>query len=423
MKFGIILGFDPSLKGLINSEIKAVDKIVELLQPEEVIFISCLKGNTSARLVSHYNFKYRVVEILTEEFPKVDVCMFYNSALMNTFMGGIINPSGFKYHLAISYYSNTSVLLGKCSDANYPLTDYLYILKRFGKEFAKGDCRFVRDNERYIHTMNKLRVNYDNVYSFGNGNRKLCDWISRIQGVAGYKNDPFYLGDDLFFGVNIHKDDLEINKNHNGKLFWLGFLRGGNTKRPKSLIKLIEKVDSVGIEMKSPHFFRGINDVIDGLMDALEAKGNVEISTEGIPGDNIEYFQYLNNQLAFLFIGKGDDKLNYVNKTIYDCYVAKIPVLMYQPTDNEHKIFGDIKCYFSTSEELDEILKLLKDESYRTKMIIDQHEKIEQQLQDNDIDKFVSFLKTAKNVNVNKENVEFIEDYVNKQLVKTTSLF
>jgi hypothetical protein len=59
-----------------------------------------------------------------------------------------------------------------------------------------------------------------------------------------------------------------------------------------------------------------------------------------------------------------------VSKGIYDCVIARTPILMYDKCDMEHRLFpNNPEFYFSNEKELYEKFSLLKDKSLRDKWI------------------------------------------------------
>jgi hypothetical protein len=84
-----------------------------------------------------------------------------------------------------------------------------------------------------------------------------------------------------------------------------------------------------------------------------------------IKGDSEEYFNFLNNHLAYVFIGKGQTEARYIGKTVYDAVVARTPVVVYKKCDSKMITFSNSEFYFENEQELKVIYDKLQNEETR----------------------------------------------------------
>jgi hypothetical protein len=182
-------------------------------------------------------------------------------------------------------------------------------------------------------------------------------------------NRKIYVSDKILFTYNYRLNeysDIKIKEPINKKILFIGFLNNSvHGNRTKTLIKLFEEDVKTKIKVIS----NGIN-----LLNNIKNK-SIELSNETVYGK--KYIETLNSHLAYLFIGKGNSINKYINKTIYDCIIAKTPVVIYRKCDENHLIFKSDEFYFNDINELNIIIDKLKDNNIRTRWITEQRMDIE----------------------------------------------
>ena len=66
-----------------------------------------------------------------------------------------------------------------------------------------------------------------------------------------------------------------------------------------------------------------------------------------------------------LYIGKGT-RSAYLGATFYEPILLGKPLFVWEGTDPEHKLFGDLNCYFKDVYQLKEILSQLSTEDLKS---------------------------------------------------------
>jgi hypothetical protein len=112
------------------------------------------------------------------------------------------------------------------------------------------------------------------------------------------------------------------------------------------------------------------------ILTKFKDKENIEIEEGYIKGDSPEYFDFLNNHLAYIFIGKGQSESRYIGKTVYDAVVARTPVVVYKKCDSRMITFSNPEFYFEDEAGLKSIYEKLQATEVRNSWIKEQQEEI-----------------------------------------------
>jgi hypothetical protein len=374
MKLGILIHFDPTVKK-INSELLFLNELVNMIKPSQVIVIKCMSRAESLFKRYDLDFKYSIESDQT--LDDYDAIIAWNSTNMSNFFGGMVSRTFVNYYKFVSYYSNKGTpILYRSGDSENEIFDYQeMVLSR-----AKTDLAFSTRNSELITDLEQTpQINYNSFYLLVNGERDQFDWVKDTYLVRKPMplftdkicEQALYLGDDLFFQV-LEKfyqvKDFIPASSIKDSLYWIGFIEHRNSGRKKVFQDLLKDVQSTSVKFT--------------IQTNTEfTLPGVQCVNEGIVGDTIEYFQHLSNYLGYVFIGKGTKSCAYVNKTVYDCFIARLPVLVYTETDQTRMIFPDHpEFYFSNLAELEALYKKLQDLSFREQVISVQGEYIKNRL-------------------------------------------
>ena len=362
-KIGILLHFDPTVKK-INSEMLFLNQLVERLGPGRVKFISCMTTSNADRLLQRFefDFPYSVTFVKNQDMTDLDCLIAWNTTNMSNFFGGCMSSVYVDFYQAVSEASNHGIpILFRSGDSENDIYDYQDVVKeRLSNE------KFSKVNESLIDTIMSIpRINYDKFYLLVNCDRDRFDWVPDtylIRKPMKFFNQKIcdqalYLGDDLFFQVMEKYQEMEgkTSSVHNDSLFWIGFIEHRNSGRKKVFTEL----------------FKNITVPVTCHTDGTEFNlPGVSWINKGIPGDNPDFFNYFSGFLGYVFIGKGTPKCSYINKTVYDCFISRLPVLVYSKTDVDRMIYPDVpECYFDDQAGLSVLHNKLLDDAYRTKLI------------------------------------------------------
>lgn len=373
MKLGISVFFDPTV-GTIRSDFLFLNKLVKLLGATEVTFVSIMKraGTIVERYASDLTFDYRVLP--QEEVGHLDAIVTWNNTNFGNFFGGRISKTYLRQHLFLAQRSAAGVpILVRAGDSENEVLDYRHsVAARLAHERGKGSTKFAAENAAEILALQGApEIDYDNFYLLVNGERDRFDWVSdTYERRLSEKHRHFtprtcqnalYLGDELFFQVLERKaayDELKRPVKVGDHLFWIGFLEYRNGGRRDTFNKLFSRPLGFKMVIQTP-----VQVTFPGATTV----------TKTIVGDTPEYFKHLGRALGYVFIGKGTERCAYVNKTVYDCFVAGTPVLVYQPTDQGKMIFPELStCYFSSQVELQSLYKKLTSNSFRDNLVAQQ---------------------------------------------------
>lgn len=405
MKIGILIHFDPTVKK-INSEMLFLNALIGQLSPSSVKFISCMTTQGADRLISRFDFDfpYSVIHVKNQDMTDLDALIAWNTTNMSNFFGGCMSKVYVDFYQAVSEASNNGVpILYRSGDSENDIYDYQeVVMGRLENE------KFKKTNEELIDTIKLIpRINYDKYYLLVNGERDKFDWVpdTYLQRkpmkffTKKICDQSLYLGDDLFFQVleKYHEMEGKTSFTHNDSLFWIGFIEHRNAGRKKVFLDLFKDI-TVPVTCHT-----------DGTEFTIPG---VKWINQGIIGDTVDFFNYLSGFLGYVFIGKGTPKCSYMNKTIYDCFIARLPALIYSKTDVDRMIYPDHpEFYFDDQAGLLKLYDKLLDPAYRSYVIESQAASIKQRFDKplNIIDKKIlkEVMDNGRIESVKKKNLIF----------------
>ena len=383
---GILLHVDPTRKGAITSEIKFIKSLYEQNKKECKFYIITLNENTTKRVIKQrdnvYNFPHDIVKVYDDsQLSKLkDFSGVLTYPLASNFYAGIIAKQQILAYKCISYLTNNHVpIFMRVNDSEIKVRDHKkLIMNRVDK--CKPDNKFINNlqNIPLIRDIERVEtVNYHYMYWFANGSAETYDWVHetlysrehidlRCASEELIKQNTIYVSDDIFFLIrsNFRRFLSGLSAQHNSRLLYIGFFDTVNTGRA-SVFKKLFKQNKCDIPLTI--FGKGTKS-----LDKLKQHDNIDIVEGFIKGDSDEYFKYLNEHLAYIFIGKGKGQARYIGKTVYDAMVARIPILVYKPADPNGITFSDQKYYFETEAELKSIILKLQNTQLRSQWIYDQ---------------------------------------------------
>ena len=278
------------------------------------------------------------------------------------------------------------------------------------------------DNLKWKELLLRVRPNVENIWFISNGHRRIGDWVQGMKYKEEFPNGAWYLGDGLFFGMDERRPLAPAAGN--ASAVWIGFLKGGNLKRVKALAGALSLwTEGRKCHLVSPHWGEVNDPKAQEWEKALERQAGVVLEKRSIPGDSDAYFAWLNQWQGFIFIGKGDGRLSYINKTIWDCYMAGVPCLVWEEADPQKVIFGDSVCYWKQSEDLVEVFKRLDEPEERTRLVLEQKEKLEAWLKIDERREFIQWLETWEPKRPDTEMLKWLEQNLFNNKKNTNQLF
>jgi hypothetical protein len=342
------------------------------------------------------NFPISIIQVNEpKDFHKLNgLSGVFSYLTRNTFFGGGLDRSCIMNYRISAYCTNDLKipLFIRTPDSEYPYQDYRkMVISRINSPIPSTP-KFIEDNKEDIELIGDEYIDYDRTYFVANGNAKLYDWVidvthndipENLQIVTPEqaKKNSIYVSDEFLFNVPIYSQKYahfttEIKKN---RLLFVGFLQGSVAK---NRIKVLNKM------YKNPSAEIPLDIVGPGAKDLEINRSDIRLINKSIFGD--AYFEMLNEYLAYIFIGKGNPINKYINKTIWDCYSAKCPVIVYSPCDRNGLIFKNKEFYFETENELRAIYEKLLDPKVRNRWIEEQRLELRYIL-DNVMDPMFSF--------------------------------
>ena len=299
--------------------------------------------------------------------------VFFTAIPPPSFFGGLMNERDINNWVNLVKFSYKSKVYLRVSDSEQSWINIRnFFINRFSKltKFENLNSSNIHIEDQKFFDNNKLaqklidlpELNWSNIYPLLNGNLTKWEYKYFITNQnQKYREDvPFhdisqntiYLTDDLFFLIRENDKLVNYNEVYNNKLLFVGFISGHNKSREKVLSEYLD----------IPLYIQ--TDTSGSLKPTV-----AEINDVKIPGDNKNYFDFINKHLAGFFIGKGKkESLDYINKSIYDFLIAKIPILIWEEVDKQHSIFPNINCYFTDKQSVLEYIELLKNEKYRKEL-------------------------------------------------------
>lgn len=359
MKIGFFLHFDFTLKGMLFNELKCYNTIFDNEEIEK-IYIFDYKGRYS-HMCKDFDFDYQLVYVKgyedIEKFLKVDILFTWD--WYQDFFAGTISPKGIDLYKIASKFTNEydRKLVFRICDVKHYMKDYKFMIEdRVAFDKTKNN-NFIDRNGDQIHALDDTkRMNYENVNFLCNGSRKLDDWSAETLTHSMpfleeeyVKSHTVYMSDDILFRYKEGYDKMSgLNEKVDGrieKLYQVGNLNGGKVKKIRNVMKKSDLTLVLRLANRS-------------INNGLRKYDNIEMIEEPIYRD--EMFKELNSYLAFLFVGKGDDKSSYYNKTLYDASIARTVFLIYNDVDqtNIYRNFSEYK--FKDEKELREKFEWIK---------------------------------------------------------------
>jgi hypothetical protein len=356
MKVGFFLHFDFTLKGMLFNELRCYNDIFNHPNIEK-IYIFDYKGKY-AEMRKDFDFEYTLVHIKSyedvEKFNKVDILFTWD--WYQDFFAGTISPKAIDVYKIISKFTNEydKKVYFRICDTKHFMKDYKYMIEERANDTEPGK-KFALRNEATVNLLDDTpRLNYENVYFLCNGSRKVYDWSweTLTHSIPFLEKDyvkshSVYLSDDILFRYEecYHQNSHLKTKKKKDLLYQVGNLNGGKVKMLKKVMKKSEV----------PLFLRTVKRSINNGLKNIDS-----IHIEESPIYRSEMYKELNEYNAYLFVGKGDEKSSYFNKTLYDASIGRTVFLIYKGVDSEN-IYHELSDYiFENEEELKEKFEWIK---------------------------------------------------------------
>jgi hypothetical protein len=319
----------------------------------------------------------------------------------NTFFGGGLDRACVMNYRISAYCTNELKipLFIRTPDSEYPYQDYRQMVISRINSHIPSTPKFIETNKDDIELIGDKFIDYDKTYFIANGNAKLYDWVVdvtyndlpehlRIVKPEQAKRNSIYVSDEILFNVPIYSKKYEhfTTEIKTKKFLFVGFLQGSVAKnRVKVLNRMFaSSSEEIPIDIIGP-----------GAKDLTINRPDITLVNKSVFGD--VYFEMLNQYLAYIFIGKGNPVNKYINKTIWDCYSAKCPIIVYSPCDQNGLIFKNKEFYFETESELRVIYEKLLNPEIRNRWIEEQKAELRHVL-DEVMDPMFSFDDYCKEV-------------------------
>ena len=394
---GILIFGDPTRGGTIKSETKFLANIYEK-NKDSKFFILTVNPSVTKRVIRQasvsYPFPFELMTIFNEEdYHKLDqLSGIVTYPGHSNFFGGYLNDNIITMYKIISKCTNTLKIpvFIRINDSEIKVRDYRKMSDvRLIDGITKPESAFMKDPKNVAKATDLVswkEWDYEKVFWFGNGSKEVCDWVSetlfdrenedyRMASKETFENNTIYVSDDIFFIVTKNYErfqtefstKLQIPTKIN-KFSYIGFFDTVNAGRIKALHTLFKKnLEKIPLKI----FGKGTE-----KLTKLKDFENFDIEEGYIEGDSDEYFKFLHDHLGYIFIGKGQSKSRYIGKTAYDAVVARTPIIVYRPCDQDQIMFYNDEYYFSDERELKQIFQKLQDPVVRTRWINDQASQI-----------------------------------------------
>jgi hypothetical protein len=402
---GILIFGDPTRGGTITSETKFLSNLYENNKDDSDFYIITVNPTITKKVIrdreSSYNFPHKNIDIFGEaDFHKLDnfSCLVTYPGHSN-FFGGYLNDNIIKMYKIISKCTNelNIPVFIRINDSEIKVRDYRLMSKqrldagKIAREEGKPDNAFMGSPENVAKAEDLVawkQWDYNKVYWFANGSKESCDWVSetmfdredeyfRMANKQVFIDNAIYVSDDIFFLVRKNYERFSsydkkiesvkynlIEPYIKDKFCYIGFFDTVNMARAKAMTILF-KENLYNVDLKI--FGKGTE-----ILTKFKDKPNIEIEEGFIKGDSEEYFDFLHDHLAYLFIGKGQSHSRYIGKTVYDAIVARTPIAVYKKADMGHITFDSDEYYFENEKELKDIQNKLSDPEVRERWIKDQ---------------------------------------------------
>ena len=402
---GILIFGDPTRGGTIASEVKFLKSLYESNYSDSDFYIITVNDSVTKKILKEkettYDFPHEIIQIFGEsDLYKLDhfSCLVTYPGHSN-FFGGYLNDNIVKMYKIISRFTNDlkRPVFVRINDSEIKVRDYRRLSKQrldagyLAREEGKPDSAFMRDPinvGKAEDIVSWKEWDYSLVHWFANGSKEACDWVSetmydredeyfRMSTPEQFRQNSIYVSDDIFFLVKKNyqrfNDRFDVNDlNYSNKFCYIGFFDTVNVARAKAFNVLFkENREKVPLKI----FGKGTE-----ILTKFKDKENVDIEEGFIKGDSEEYFDFLHNHLAYIFIGKGQAESRYIGKTVYDAVVARTPVVVYKKCDSKMITFENPEFYFENERELKAIFDKLQNPSVRQSWIDEQYSDIMRKL-------------------------------------------
>jgi len=417
---GILIFGDPTRGGTIASEVKFLSSLYEQNSDCEFVILT-VNPSVTKRVVKEkntsYNFPHKIVPVFDE--TKFDVletlsCLVTYPGHSN-FFGGYLNDSVVKMYKIISKCTNELDIpvFIRINDSEIKVRDYrkmcqIRLKGKEGSAFLKDPVNVKKAED----LVSWEEWDYTKIYWFANGSKETCDWVAetmydreeeqmRMAEKQTFVDNSIYVSDDIFFLIrkNYERFEERYKNGNSGKLqekfCYIGFFDTVNVARAKAF-NVLFKENTQKIPLKI--FGKGTE-----ILTKLQGKENIEIEEGFIKGDSEEYFDFLNQHLAYIFIGKGQTESRYIGKTAYDAVVARTPIVVYKKCDSKMITFSNPEFYFENETQLKAILQKLQSPAVRKEWIEMQAEEIFRKLPPSNF-RFANYAKNTPTRNLKEED-------------------
>lgn len=427
---GILIFGDPTRRGTINSEVKFLNSLYEYNNEDCDFYIITVNSNFTKKIIENnktiYNFKHDIIEVFSEKdlYKINNISCIITYPNHSSFYGGVLNDNNVLMYKIVSYLNNelNRKTFIRVNDSELKIRDYRSICKlRLEHNInnkENNETVFIKDKNNLIKANDLISTkpwNYSKIFWIANGSKENYDWVSetlydretkmyRVDSKEQINKNTIYLSDDLLFLVRKNyerfNEKYTDSLNHEKKICYIGFFDTVNKKRAKAFETLF---NNNTFEIPIKIFGKGTE-----IIETLKDKQNIEIIEGFIEGDSEDYFDFLNKHLAYVFIGKGNNKSRYIGKTLYDSVVAKTPVIVYKKCDTEMICFKNKEYYFENEEQLKIIYDKLLDVNIRNNWIKQQREEIFNNLKQCDFkfkDQSISLNETVKEIYIKNDEI------------------
>lgn len=368
---------NPTQGGLLMSEIKLLNQFYQY-NSSDITFTIIATSEYYKKLAIKW-IDSRVltvptrVEVITEDNIK-DIERFNGIITYpteNNLFAGCIKKTAYIGYKVLSHATNKTNIpvFVRLSDNKSQILDYRSL--SIHRDLKDEPSQLLNEDLKTIE-----KVDWSRVYWLANG-YETHPWVGEClmtqkepnrccESVEDGESRAIYAGDDVFFQVmeyfNKYKY-LESKDNYLDRLLFIGVFKSVNLKR----LDVFKDIFNEDNNPKTTIF--GTN---TDVLEEFQSYNNIEIKEGFLKGDSPEYFEYLNNYLAYIFIGKGLEDAAYVGKTVYDCVNARIPIIVYSKCDERRMTFDNERYYFSNEFELKQIVTELQNPNTRREWLEDQ---------------------------------------------------
>lgn len=383
-KIGILIWGDPTRGGAITSELAFLSSLAKINSDCDFSVLTTHK-HINNKVVKDwdkfYSFCGKETSVQLEpDFSNADQFdAIFTYPTSSNFFGGSISGTCLNVYAFLSYFTNSGKkVFIRVNDSEIKVFDYKMLIEnRADNESPTSSFLANKDNIVLIEKCKSIKkMNYSNTYWFANGQKDTCDWVAetiydRVSDDMKpcdrkiIENNTIYVNDDILFQIKenynnyTYLDEKQVNPKQLG---YIGFFDTVNTRRATAL-KTIFKLNNKQIPLKV--FGKGTDS-----LNVISKHDNIDVEEGFIAGNSKEYFEFLNDKIAYLFIGKGLPESRYLGKTLYDAVVARTPIAIYKGCDRNQICFKGVDAfYFSNEDELHAIYEKLKDPAMRQKWI------------------------------------------------------